>query len=169
MASDGDHAFDLASAIRRSRSRRKQRSQRPLVHHRESPGLPAGPNLSPVRSPTQALGDYYESRAASLLTKSGCEILGRQLHCRFGEIDLAVREGSMLVFVEVRSCRTMRYGGAVASVGHSKQKRLILAARWWMSAFTRVHFEGIAPACRFDLIAFESGTPLWIRDAFSLT
>ncbi len=169
MTCDDDHAFDLASAMRKSRSRRKQRNKYQIAHHRETKDLLARPTPSLIRSPTQAVGDHYETKAACLLAKSGCEIVGRQLHCRFGEIDLAVREGSTLVFVEVRSCQTMRYGGAAASVGRWKQKRLILAARWWMPALTRAHFEGIDPACRFDLIAFESGTPVWIRDAFSLT
>jgi len=169
MYRDDDHAFDLASAIRKSRPRRKRCSNLPWQPRPDTADLLAKPLLSRARSPTQVLGDHYEIRAARLLAESGCVILGRQLRCRFGEIDLAVREGINLVFVEVRSSKTMRFGGAAASVGHLKQQRLILAARWWMRVLIQAHFEGVAAPCRFDLIAFESDTPIWIRDAFGVT
>lgn len=169
MSIQDDHAFDLAITIRQSRSTRKRLNKRRFVPGSDKPDRLTKTSSPAVRSPTQMLGDVYEARAEQRLLESGCVILGRQLHCRFGEIDLAVREGPTLVFVEVRSSQTMRYGGAAASVGHWKQKRLILAARWWMPGLTRAHFEGITPACRFDLIAFESGTPVWIRDAFGVT
>ena len=170
MLSDDDHAFELAIAARKARSRRKQARQRALCRNRGSPvSSPDSPHQTIRRSPTQALGDHYEAWAARLLTDSGCEILARQLRCRFGEIDLAVRDGSSLVFVEVRSCQTMRYGGAAASVDRAKQKRLIMTARRWLHALIRDHFDGMLPVCRFDLIAYESATPVWIRDAFCIT
>lgn len=169
MPSDDDLAFDLASAMRKSRPKHKRCNKHPLPPRPDTPSLLANPLPSTVRSPTQAIGDHYETRAARLLAGSGCVILGRQLRCRFGEIDLAVRDGRTLVFVEVRSSQTLRFGGAAASVGRLKQQRLILAARWWMRSLIQAHFEGVAAPCRFDLIAFESDTPVWIRDAFGVT
>ena len=169
MPYDEDHAFELASAARKAQPQRN-RSRRNAPSSIIRLTTPARTSSQTVRrSPTQALGDRYEAWAAHLLTESGCEILARQLRCRFGEIDLAVRQETTLVFVEVRSCQTMRFGGAAASVGRAKQKRLIMAARWWLGALTRDHFDGVLPTCRFDLIAFDSATPVWIRDAFCVT
>ena len=153
MENHDDHAFDLASRLRKRRQGRPRTFKRPACRDRAANCAPLS-HTNKGRSPTQARGDLYEMAAARLLMGSGCEILGRQLRCRFGEIDLAVRDGSSLVWVEVRSSQTMRYGGAVASVGHLKQKRLILTAGWWMQTLTRTHFDGVTPPCRFDLIAF---------------
>lgn len=169
MSCHDDHLFALASALRKAGFRRKP--CRPHARQKKD-GLPAAKvnvSMTGRRSPTQVMGDHYEAWAARLLTESGCQILARQLRCRFGEIDLVVRQGSILVFVEVRSCRNTRYGGAAASVDHAKQKRIILTARWWLNALRRDHFGGKLPPCRFDLIAFESDTPIWIRDAFCIT
>jgi putative endonuclease len=66
-----------------------------------------------------------------------------------------------LVFVEVRARAQKRYGGASASVGRHKRERLVRAAQSWLA--THPHE---AAACRFDVVAFEAGRLVWLRDAF---
>ena len=168
-----DITFVLARQARRPTQRKKARRDRPHAapvapdHPLQRP--PAASIRPAQRSPTQATGDHFERLAASLITAAGCAVLGRQLRCRFGEIDLAVRDEDTLVFVEVRARANRRYGGAAASVDRVKQQRLVMAARWWLGPLARAHFNGKVPRCRFDLVTFDGLRPAWIRDAFFIT
>ncbi|MHA3903738.1 YraN family protein [Castellaniella sp. WN] len=120
----------------------------------------------PAGSPAQRRGRETEARAARHLEARGVRILAANLRCRAGEIDLVAREGALLLFIEVRERRNPAFGGAAASVNRSKQARLIRAARHFLPRLVRLHFGGAAPACRFDVVAFDTDRPLWIRDAF---
>lgn len=89
------------------------------------------------------------------------ELLQRNYRCRFGEIDLIMRDGDTLVFVEVRSRAHAGFGGAAASIDAAKQARLVRAARHYLATLARV------PDCRFDAVLFDAaGRPEWIRAAF---
>lgn len=67
-----------------------------------------------------------------------------------------------LVFVEVRQRASARFGGAAASVGPAKQRRIIFAARWFLARLPQ------PPACRFDVVALEGPRIEWIRAAFGI-
>lgn len=95
-------------------------------------------------------------------------LLARNLHCRAGEIDLAMREGDILVLVEVRSRQADAYGGAAASIGRDKQARLARAAAHWLPELARRHWHGLPPAVRFDAVLFDGGRVRWLRAAFEL-
>jgi putative endonuclease len=111
---------------------------------------------------SKILGDAYERQALVLLERQGLRLLERNLRFRCGEIDLLMRDPSgVLVFVEVRARSNLRYGGAAASVGARKRLRLRAAA---MLVLAR--WRGPAPPCRFDVVAFEGGRCVWLRNAF---
>jgi putative endonuclease len=65
-----------------------------------------------------------------------------------------------LVFVEVRKRRSAAYGGAAASVGGIKQRRIIFAARHYLMRL------GAPPPCRFDVVTVEAGEITWLKAAF---
>ena len=110
---------------------------------------------------TQQIGRDAETRAEAMLMRAGLSPLARNYRCRGGEIDLVMRDGEHLVFVEVRYRAQGGYGGAVSSVSKGKQRRLILAARHYLST------KPWSGPCRFDVVAFEGGRDgHWIRDAF---
>ncbi|MGA1301398.1 MAG: YraN family protein, partial [Burkholderiaceae bacterium] len=67
-------------------------------------------------------------------------------------------------FVEVRMRASLVFGGALASVTLTKRRRILRAARAWLQAH-----GGPAPACRFDLMAYEAGRWHWIQNAFDET
>ncbi len=69
------------------------------------------------------------------------------------------RDGT-LVFVEVKARKTAGFGGAAATVGASKQRSLVYAAR----CFLRGH--ATPPACRFDVVAIEGEHIDWLQAAF---
>ena len=116
---------------------------------------------------TKAVGEDGESRALAHLLSQGLTLVQRNYrvaagpHARGGEIDLIVRErDGTLVFVEVKSRKTGRFGGAAASVSVAKQRSVIFAARCYLRAFASL------PACRFDVVAIEGERIEWLRAAF---
>ena len=62
------------------------------------------------------------------LQSAGLTVKQRNYSCRHGEIDLVMRDGAVLVFVEVRYRRSSRFGGAVDTITSIKQRRLRRAA-----------------------------------------
>jgi putative endonuclease len=118
----------------------------------------------------RAIGARFEAHALAFLRREGLELVARNVHCRGGELDLVMRErDGTLVFVEVRARARPEFGGAAASVGWRKQQRVLRAARYFLATWRNADVNGGAstlPACRFDVIAFESGRLVWLRDAF---
>ena len=123
---------------------------------------------APQRTARQQVGDQYEQAAWKLVQQAGCQLLGRQLGCPLGELDLVVREGTNLVFIEVRQRTSGRFGGAAASVSTTKQQRFLRAAQWWLPVLVRRHFGKQIPTYRLDVIAFEPEGTIWYRDAVRL-
>ncbi|MBC8117951.1 MAG: YraN family protein [Burkholderiaceae bacterium] len=116
-----------------------------------------------VRTPKQRAGDIAEEAAARHLLAAGYRIVQRNARYRDGEIDLVARDRDMVVFVEVRMRRDVRFGGAAASVDAYKQKRIARAAQHWLFANCGERW----PVCRFDVVTVDGdGTIDWIRDAF---
>lgn len=75
-----------------------------------------------------------------------------------------MQDGSAWVFVEVRYRRDARFGGAVASVTRTKQRRLLHAAAVWL-AQRGAGFDSVD--CRFDVLAITGSRIDWIPNAFS--
>jgi putative endonuclease len=114
---------------------------------------------------SKLVGAAFEVRAQEFLQRQRLRFVARNVSCRGGEIDLVMREREgALVFVEVRARAQRRYGGAAASIGWQKKQRIVRAAQHFLA--TRVSRLRDQPACRFDVIAFEAGRLVWLRDAF---
>jgi putative endonuclease len=94
-------------------------------------------------------GADAEALAARFLTARGLVIVSRNYRCRGGEIDLIVRDGKTLVFVEVRLRRSQAFGGAAESITATKRRRLRLAAQHYLVRLVR------EPPCRFDAILLD--------------
>ena len=123
-----------------------------------------------TRPLSQRNGRCAEDLAAVYLAERGLELLARNMRCKAGEIDLVCLDGATLVLIEVRQRARSRFGGALASVGHLKRRKLIRAARFLLHTY---------PAwrrciVRFDVVAVQGdpyGAPeiAWIKDAFRAT
>ena len=106
-------------------------------------------------------GERYEREAEALLKAGGLTLVERNWHCRFGEIDLIMRDGTALVFIEVRQRSSMRFGGAAASIGRQKQARIERAIGLYLSALPSML------ACRVDAVLFDAASPpQWLRNIF---
>jgi len=107
-------------------------------------------------------GALAEDAAAAFLASQGLQLLERNYHCRFGEIDLILRDGRTVVFVEVRYRGSKAFGGAGESITSAKREKLLRAARHYLAR------NESYPACRFDAVLLSGDNPdvEWIRDAF---
>lgn len=111
-------------------------------------------------------GDAAEAAALRHLLAAGLKPVAANANYRGGEIDLVMRDGDALVFVEVRYRRSRAFGGGAASVDFSKRRKLVLAAQMFLSA----HPIFANTPCRFDVVeaSGDAASPAidWIRDAF---
>lgn len=105
-------------------------------------------------------GAAAEQRAAEYLAAKGLRLVDRNWRCKGGEIDLVMREGDMLVFVEVRARATEAFGGAAASITAAKQARIQLAAQHYLAQ------HRLDLPCRFDAVLIEAGALRWLKAAF---
>ena len=96
----------------------------------------------------QRLGDLGEKAAEDLLAAGGYRIVARKHRCPRGEVDLVAERGELLVFVEVRTRATSLFGGPEETVGASKQKRVVHAARDFLA-----RWRGPPRDARFDVVA----------------
>ena len=105
-------------------------------------------------------GSEAEHAAADYLATRGLRLVERNWRCKGGEIDLVMRDGATLVFVEVRARGGAAFGGAAASITAAKQARVILAARHYLAA------KGLDAPCRFDAVLIQGGRLTWLKGAF---
>jgi putative endonuclease len=131
-----------------------------------APDSPPGrPARAASRARHLARGERAETAAARWLEARGLVLVARNWRCRFGELDLVLRDGETLVFAEVRLRRSPRFGGGAASIDARKQARIAVAARHFLAAAARWRDS----ACRFDVVVMNDpdGAGLeWIRNAF---
>ena len=114
---------------------------------------------------TKARGDAAEAQALQHLQAQGLTLVRRNYRTPGrggGEIDLIVRDrDGTLVFVEVRQRSRGDHGGALASITATKRRRIVWAARHYLSRMPA------PPPCRFDVVVIEEdGSPQWIPAAF---
>ena len=116
---------------------------------------------------TKKTGDDAERIAERFLTSQGLTLVARNYRCRFGEIDLIMRENETLVFVEVRMRKPLRgktdFGGALASITAAKQAKLVATAQHYLADIRH------PPPCRFDAVllnGLNSRDVEWLTNAF---
>ena len=128
----------------------------------------AGKLASPVtglgKPSTKQIGDAAEDQALQHLQRQGLRLLVRNYRTPGrggGEIDLILKEADgTTVFVEVRRRGSIGHGGAAASIGLLKQRRIIFAARHYLMRLASL------PPCRFDVVSVQGGQIEWLRGAF---
>jgi putative endonuclease len=112
------------------------------------------------------LGKDSEQLAVDFLQKNGYTIIQRNFRIRGGEIDIIAKEKNTLVFIEVKSRTTTRYGHAIQSLTSQQQKRLSKTALTYLYQHKMNN-----QSARFDVVAIQknqyTGTEIrLIRNAF---
>lgn len=108
-------------------------------------------------------GVQAERWAAHYLQQQGLKLVVQNYRSRSGEIDLIMKDGEALVFVEVRLRSNPNFGGAAASIDRRKQQRIIHTAQHYLATLA------VLPACRFDALLLEDPQGLnvqWLKNAF---
>lgn len=91
-----------------------------------------------------------ESLAAKHLKARGYRILAQNYRARRGEIDLIARDGEFIVFVEVKTRRSLKFGLPQAAVTLQKQRQISKVALAYLQAQNLMDTP-----CRFDVIAIH--------------
>jgi putative endonuclease len=99
-------------------------------------------------------GRAAEQAAAHLLADRGWAVLHRNWRFRHKEIDLIVRRGRIVAFVEVRARRSTRFGHPLETIGWRKRLDLQAAAQAWISSHGRP-----GDVYRFDTVVLAAGGP----------
>ena len=108
-------------------------------------------------------GLVAEQLAATFLLNHGLKLVMQNYHCKFGEIDLIMKDGKTLVFVEVRLRTNSQFGSAAASITPQKQQKLLRTAQHYLQQ----HGDC---ACRIDAILMDKANMQhieWIHNAIS--
>lgn len=110
-------------------------------------------------------GKTAETLALKYLRKQGLKLITKNYHCRFGEIDIIMRDNEYMVFVEVRYRKNSLYGGALASIDWRKQEKLKRTAAHYLQV------NNISDtSCRFDILCLTGEISLpnyqWLSNAF---
>jgi len=118
-------------------------------------------------SENRTLGTRGEEIALAYLKKRRFRVVETNYRCKCGEIDIIARDGSVLVFVEVKTRRTATYGPPQLSVTHFKQRQISKAALTWLAKNRLMESNA-----RFDVVGvvLREGVPVieHIENAFDL-
>jgi putative endonuclease len=110
----------------------------------------------------QEQGRAWEDMALAYLERRGLVLVEANFRCKLGEIDLILRDGATLVFVEVRQRAAGAPVSAAASIGPDKIRRIIRAAQVYLQRFSRL------PPCRIDVVAIDGDDIEWLTNAIEV-
>jgi len=131
--------------------------------------MPTAPPPTPPPAdpdPRQAFGALGERIAERWLRGRGWTVLARRFRSGHRDLDLVVRRGSQVAFVEVKARRDRRFGDPAAAVGWRKRRELTRSAQVWIDRSGRA-----GDAYRFDVVAVLVGAAgvrvRHVEDAFA--
>lgn len=102
-------------------------------------GARAGPAAGtvykyPMTHARRRLGDWGENIALKFLLNKGYRLVARNVRTRYGEIDLIVRRGDRIIFVEIKTRSSTGFGHPEESVNPAKQQKIIASAEAYLGA-----------------------------------
>jgi len=113
------------------------------------------------------LGARGEALALSYLRNQGFKFIDRNFACPFGEIDLIFVDKKTLVFVEVKTRWSLKYGNPSESVTKRKLQSIVTTG-----AIFRKVFSNLPETMRVDVVAIEvtnDGSLLSLRHIKNVT
>jgi putative endonuclease len=101
---------------------------------------------------THRVGRFFEGVAARWLAARGWEIVERNVRFRRKEVDLVIRRGDLVAFVEVKGRRGKGSGHPLEAITARKRAEIEFVAAWWWE-----HHGDPGLGCRFDAVAVSLG------------
>jgi len=98
---------------------------------------------------SKCFGNWAEEAACAFFQKKGYDILEKNYRTPLGEIDLIVKQGNYIVFVEVKARTSDRYGGPEEAITEWKKDRILKVAKWYIMEKGIERFD-----FRFDCVFF---------------
>ena len=111
-------------------------------------GLKVGGDM---KSKQQKFGERGENLAVWYLKKNGYKIIEQNYRNQAGEIDIIAKEKKTIVFVEVKTRRSIRYGSPKWAVTPKKQRKISMVALYYLKAIKQTDAKA-----RFDVVAITS-------------
>ncbi|MCI8522095.1 MAG: YraN family protein [Lachnospiraceae bacterium] len=111
---------------------------------------------------TREKGAQKEQQVCAYLLSEGVEILERNFRAGQGEIDVIGRDGSYLVFFEVKYRAGAGRGSAAEAVGSAKQRKICQVADYYRLR----HQCSEDTPIRFDVVAIDGERLRWIKNAY---
>ena len=109
--------------------------------------------MSTADDPRHELGHTGERLAEAFLKRQRLKTVARHFGTPVGELDLVMRDGETVVFVEVKTRRDRKYADPQDAVGRAKQRRMTRAALWFID---QKRWQD--RPCRFDIVAVTLST-----------
>jgi putative endonuclease len=106
-----------------------------------------------------AVGRFGEQLAAAYLNEAGLSIVERNWRCSDGELDIVARDGTVLIFVEVKTRSSIAFGDPAEAVDAAKANRLRKLALRWLAEHREIPYWS---QLRFDVVSVlrgSSGSP----------
>jgi putative endonuclease len=107
-------------------------------------------------------GTLAENSACAFLESQGLQVIARNFLRRVGELDVVARDGDLLVVAEVRTRASEQFGGAAASIGRGKQRRIAATAALFLQRRPDLRHCRV----RFDVLIVRDGAFEWLKHAF---
>ena len=96
------------------------------------------------------IGALGEEAAADFLQNQGYSILERSFSTKHGEIDLIAEDHGTVVFIEVKTRKSLASGAPEEAVDRDKRRKIRRAADWYLQPWSRW-----PPRTRFDVVGIE--------------
>jgi putative endonuclease len=104
-----------------------------------------------MQNKQQKFGEKSENLAAWYLKQNGYKIIEQNYRNRMGEIDIIAQDRKTIVFVEVKSRRSVRYGSPKFAVTPKKQRTISRVALYYLKTTKQIDAKA-----RFDVVAIIS-------------
>jgi putative endonuclease len=109
------------------------------------------------------VGNNGELLALDFIVNKGFTIIEHNYRFgRLGEIDIIAQKENLIVFIEVKTRFSKRFGGALYSIGPKKRNRILKTAKKFIAAKDKLFTK--ETIFRFDLITIENNTITWLED-----
>jgi len=104
-----------------------------------------------MQNKSQKFGERGENLAVWYLKQNGYKIIEQNYRSRIGEIDIIAKDGKTIVFVEVKSRRSIRYGSPKWAITPKKQRKISMVALYYLKTTQQTDTKA-----RFDVVAITS-------------
>ncbi len=110
---------------------------------------------------TKEIGDFYETIALNYYIEKGFSLLERNFRFGKSEIDLIMKKGSLISFVEVKYRSSKLFGHSEEMLSENQKERILSAAEEYLIS------NNLNELIRFDVVAINSDKEIMLfEDAF---